>query len=689
MSRRADPLDAAAAARAFAEAEAAYRKGNLALAERRLAKLERAFPDHAGVLHLLGIVVLAAGRPRDAIEPLRRAARAAEAAGRNDMLAPVLNALGSAERRSGEPANAAQTLERAVRLAPGDADALFNLGNALWDLNRFADAARHYRQAAELAPDDARVRYALGEALARAGDGEAALAAYEAAVRLDPGHAKAHAAMGAFLLDRNDFARARAALARALELDPDLAETHANLGVLRVAGGDAEGAIAASARAHRLKPGLASAHSNLVQQMSYSARHSAAEILAEARRWNDVHTRPLAAEARPFANSRDPERRLKIGYVGGDFRAHPVGYFSLALFAHHDARAFETFIYMTSPRADAFSDRIRASVAQWRDVWHLGDADLAAMARADGIDILVDMAGHTAMNRLLALAARAAPVQAVGGGLMGTTGVDAVDYILADRFEIPPGFEKFYSEAVVRLPHDYICYAPPGLSMSGAPSRDAPPVADLPASTGGYATFGCFNAAAKVTPEAVALWARVLAAVPGARLLLKGFAYADAEARARFLRLFAEAGVGESRLTLEGPSPHAELLAAYGRVDIALDPIPYSGGLTTLESLWMGVPVVTLPGETFASRHSASHLSNVGLPELIARDADDYVAIASRLASDRDRLAALRAALRARLAASPVCDGARYARGLEAAFREMWRRRCAGEKPSPFDISPI
>ena len=672
-------LDGRTAERLFADAVAAHRKGDFALAARRLEKLRAAFPDHPDVLHLLGHVRLGQGRPLDAIGPLRQAVRAAEGANRKDILVSILNVLGSAERRAGEPARAAQTLARAARLAPGDPDIHFNLGNALADSGRLADAAASFRRAAELSPGDAAIRFALGETLARMGENAGAAEAYAVTVALDPRHAKAHAALGALRLDANDYPGARAVLDKAIALDPDLAEAHLNLGLLQVAAGDADSGLAATRRALRLKPSLVAAHSNLVQQMSYSARCSAADILAEARRWNDAHAKPLAAQIQPLTNQRDPERRLKVGYVGGDFRAHPVGFFTLALFAHHDADAFETFVYMTHPRMDAVSEKIRSSVAQWRDVAAKGDAELADMIRADGIDILVDMAGHTAKNRLLALAMRPAPVQAVGGGVMGATGVDAVDYFLADRVEIPPGFEKFYSEAVVRLPHDNVCYAPP---------EHATPVAPLPAKTNGRITFGCFNAAAKVTSETVALWARVLAAVPDSRLLLKSFAYADAGTRARFLRLFAEAGVPESRVTLEGPSPHAELLAAYGRVDIALDPMPYSGGLTTLESLWMGVPVVSLPGETFASRHSASHLTNAGLPELIAATADDYVAIARRLASGLDSLGALRAGLRARLAASPVCDGAAYARGLEAAYREMWRRWCAGERPSAMDIPP-
>ncbi|MSO85889.1 MAG: hypothetical protein EXR04_08110 [Rhodospirillales bacterium] len=374
----------------------------------------------------------------------------------------------------------------------------------------------------------------------------------------------------------------------------------------------------------------------------------------------------------------DPERRLKVGYVGGDFRAHPVAYFCLALFPAHDPNEIETFVYMTSPKTDAVSEKIRAHVRHWRDVSGVDDPGLAEIVRADGIDILVDMAGHTGKNRLMVFAGRAAPVQATGFGVTGTTGVAAMDYFLGDRYDIPPGYERFYSEAVVRLPDDSICYSPPD---------SAPAVAPLPAKGLGFVTFGSFNTSSKVTPESVALWARVLKAVPGSRFFMKSFGLGNPEIRARFVRLFAEQGIGADRLILEGPSPHAELLAAYGRVDIALDPIPYSGGLTTLESLWMGVPVVTLPGDTFAAR-SRSHLANAGLPELVAKDADDYVAIAVRLASDLAGLEKLRRELRPKMAASPVCDGKLYARGLEAAYRAMWRRWCRGEKPRAINVPP-
>lgn len=671
-------LSAKAAQRLFGEAVALHRAGRHAEAERPLNRLRAAFPDHPDVCHLLGVVRLALDRAHDALRPLQDAAALAERA-RPDILPGVLNALGSALRQAGRTDEALVPLGRAAALAPDSADVRFNLGNVQCDLSRLPEAVDSYRAAARLAPDDTDILFALGATLARVGDEDGAMAAYEAVLALDPAHVRALSGLGGLRVGRGDLAGARAALEKAVALDPPLAEAHANLGLLRVLIGEADAAVAAGRSAIAINPGLADAHSNLIQQMHYSARFTAAAILDEAREWNARHAVPCAGRIRPHANSRDPERRLKVGYVGGDFRFHPVGWFTLSLFVHHDPKTVETFVYMTHAKTDSMSERLRGHIHHWRDVSAIDAAALADAVRGDGIDILVDMAGHTAKNRLLALAERPAPVQAVGGGVMCTTGMDAVDYFLADAVEIPAGFERFYSESVVRLPHGNVCYAPPDY---------APGVAPLPARAEGRVAFGCFNGIAKVSPEAVALWARVLKAVPGSRFLFKTFGLANPECRERFARLFADHGIGAERLILEGPAPHVELLEAYGRVDAALDPLPYSGGLTTLESLWMGVPVVTLPGETFASRHSASHLSNAGFPELIARDADDYVAIAVRLAADLDALAALRADLRARVAASPVCDGATYARGLEEAYRTMWRAWCRGETPRGFTVPP-
>jgi predicted O-linked N-acetylglucosamine transferase (SPINDLY family) len=299
------------------------------------------------------------------------------------------------------------------------------------------------------------------------------------------------------------------------------------------------------------------------------------------------------------------------------------------------------------------------------DAAALDDAALAARVRAEDIDILVDLAGHTAGNRLLAFARKPAPVQLTWAGYVGTTGLAAIDWLIADRFHVPPELEPDHVERVLRLPDGYVSYSPPAY---------APPVAPLPDEI----VFAAFHNPAKIGARAIALWARVLAAVPGSRLLLKYKTMDSAANRARLAAGFAAHGIAAERLVVEGASPHDRLLARYRDCAIGLDSLPYSGGLTTLEALWMGVPVVTLPGRIFASRHSLSHLCNAGLADLAAGDEAGYVAIARDLALDRARLAALRGTLRARLAASPLLDHARFARGFEAALRAAWRDWCAG-----------
>jgi predicted O-linked N-acetylglucosamine transferase (SPINDLY family) len=276
------------------------------------------------------------------------------------------------------------------------------------------------------------------------------------------------------------------------------------------------------------------------------------------------------------------------------------------------------------------------------------------------------MSGHTGGNRLLTFARKPAPVQITWIGYAGSTGMEAMDYILADRRLIPEGAEVHYRERVLRMPDDYICYDPPA---------HAPPVGPLPARTNGYVTFASFNNPSKVTPPVVALWAAILRQTPGSRFMSQFRGLGDAATRQRFVDLFAANGVAAERLELKGPTPQAEFLEQYNRVDLALDPFPYSGCTTTCEALWMGVPVVTFVGETFAGRQSLTHLANVGLSDLAATDSGRFVEIASALAGDLERLAALRAGLRERVARSPLCDGPRFADNLLMLLRTVWQKR--------------
>ena len=366
----------------------------------------------------------------------------------------------------------------------------------------------------------------------------------------------------------------------------------------------------------------------------------------------------------PHLNRPDPCRRLRIGYVSPDLRRHPVSAIFTPLLEAHDRKRVEPICYYNFDGEDAVTLHLKALAAHWRPVAGLSDEALCQQIRADRIDILVDLAGHTAHNRLLAFARRPAPIQVSWLGYFNTTGLATMDYFLSDPWSSPAGQERHYVERLLRLPHTRFCYQPP---------EYMPGVGPLPAESNGCITFGCLNNLSKLNENVLALWGAVLRAVPRSRLLLQAAALDDAPNRARFGELCAKHGIAQDRLELRCFVPIDRAPASYAEIDIALDPFPFCGGMTSLEVLWLGVPLVTLAGETIASRQSASMLMNLALPELVAVNAEQYVDIATRLAHDLPRLAALRSGLRVRFAASPLMDYPGFARALEAAYRDMWR----------------
>jgi predicted O-linked N-acetylglucosamine transferase (SPINDLY family) len=356
---------------------------------------------------------------------------------------------------------------------------------------------------------------------------------------------------------------------------------------------------------------------------------------------------------------------LRLGFVSADLRQHPVGQFLVRTIEALRGDSGPIACYSNSLQSDELTARIRAAADVWREVPGMSDETLAEQIRADGVDILFDLSGHTAGNRLLVFARKPAPIQITWIGYPGTTGLSAMDYILADESQIPAAAEADYRERVLRLPEGYVSYDPPA---------DAPSVSPLPAAERGWATLASFSSPAKISPPVIEVWAEILRRLPQSRLTWIFRGLDCPSVIHRYAGLFAAQGIDPARVDLRGWLPHGELLAQYGQVDLALDPFPYSGGLTTCEALWMGVPVITWPGETFAGRHAVSHLCSVGLTETIAHDRQQYVELAVGLAGDPARLAALRGGLRQRMAASPLCDGPRLAGNLMALLRGVWRQ---------------
>ncbi|MCC6657121.1 MAG: tetratricopeptide repeat protein [Rhodocyclaceae bacterium] len=706
-----------------------HQAGRLAQAEALYRRILAAAPQHAGALHLLGVLALQAGRHEEAAQLIGRAIAV-------DNRQPAFhNNLGEALRAAGRIDAARASYEAALALQPNYADAHSNLGIALQQQGRAAEAEACFRRALALRPDHAMAAHNLGNALMALGRQEEAAASFRRALAQQPGLAEAHCGLGRALLSRQSLEAAASAFQRALALRPDLAEARLGLGGLLLQAGRADAAEVCFREALARPPDLAEAHCGLgialLQQERFEQARAAFEQalalapgLAEANFylgnvWLERHrlaeamaaweralaSRPdyahalqalamaphylpraghagFLAAARRFAAAfskdrqwrrnaappAEPERRLRIGYVSGDFFAHPVGFFLDNVLPQHDRSRFEVHCYSNYDAEDEVTARLRAAAQGWRSIAGLADGAAADLIAADGIDILIDLAGHTDRNRLALFALRPAPVQASWLGYFGTTGLEEMDYVIADRHVVPAGEEAHFVEKIWRLPHSYLCFAPPDCAASLTP----PPLA-----AGQPPTFGCFNNPLKLSDGVLLLWARLLRSLPGARLLLKSRRLGDAE-MARVVRgRLTDAGVEAGRILIEGVAPRQELLQTYNRVDIALDPFPFGGGTTSAEALWMGVPVVTLKGDRWAGRVSESILATIGLEELVARNEEEYLAIAAALAEDPRRLAALRATLRGRLERSPFCDGASFARDLEAAWRGMWREWCA------------
>jgi predicted O-linked N-acetylglucosamine transferase (SPINDLY family) len=512
----------------------------------------------------------------------------------------------------------------------------------------------------------------LGNTLMGQGRLDEAIAAFRRAIGIKPDHAAAYTTLGIALAGQGKLDEAIAAYRRAIGIKPDLAEAYSNLGAALSWQGKLDEAIAAFRQAIVIKPGLSKAFSSLLLGLHYDDKSTNEDLFAAHREWDERYGQRVPRFT-AYTNDRDPARRLRIGYFSPDFRQHANVYFVEPLLRGHDRQKVEVFCYAEVMRPDLVTTRLQGLADHWVVTVGLSDQQLAERIRTDGIDILVDVPGHMANDRLLVFARKPAPVQVTWLGYPDTTGLKAIDYRLVDAVTDPAGeADAWASETLVRLKGGFLCYS--GL-------RDGPEPTSAPCLRTGTVTFGSFNNPAKLSTATFDAWAKLLSRLPQARLLLKGIPFADAATRALFLDRLGERGVPAERVELMAwhPGP-AEHLALYHRVDIALDPFPYNGTTTTCDALWMGVPVITLRGHRHAGRVGASLLTQVGLTDLIADSIEEYVEIAVALAGDPGRLDELHRILRPRMAASPLGDEGAFASKMEAAFRTMWERWCEALK---------
>lgn len=601
-----------------------------AAAERRFAQVLVACPDDQAALHGLGLVRRIQGRGAEAARLLRRASIMAE----NPV--PALVALAGALREAGRATDASRPLLQAVVADPAAGTAWAHLGSILGDAGATKDAVACLRRAVALQPDQGEAWLRLAVQLRRAGQWRPTMDA----------------------------------AAMASRLAPQAAEPYAVMADAQVEHGRVEEGLALYRRALGCADATAGVGARMLMALHYSDAVDAKTCRALHEDWARRHAAPAVARP-PRSGGDDPARRLRIGFVSGDFRVHSVGYFFAPLLEALDREQFAPLCFFTSDEADHVTRRMAAMAEEWHDVAGLDDAVLARRIASVGVDVLVDLSGHTRHNRLLAFARKPAPVQVTWLGYPGTTGLAAMDIRLTDAVADPDGEADGHCvERLVRLDGPFLCYAPPAL---------LPDVGEPPCLVTGTVTFGSFNVAAKLSPSAIALWARVLKAVPGSRLLLKNGAMGDPDTREAIAARFAAQDVAAERLIFVGRTPGTqEHLACYGRVDIALDTMPYNGTTTTCEALAMGVPVIALSGHDHRSRVGATLLRHAGLEEFVTGDETAYVALAAQLAAAPDRLRDLRRDLRPTLLGSRLCDRHAYARAFGDAIRTTWAAWCAG-----------
>lgn len=556
----------------------------------------------------------------------------------------------------------------ALKIRPNDAVYHYNTGIPLKALGRWDDSMAAYRKALELRPDYPEAMNNLGILLTERNLLEESVEVLKKAVAVKPDFAAAYQNLGNSLKDLGRTDEAREALERAIALKPDFPLALNALGIVMLMTGDVRKALEMYRRALEFEPTSAMTHSNMLFAMSFSPDHDAAAILAEARRWYERQGKPLKHLVRPHRNEGDPNRRLRIGYVSPDLGQHVVGYNLLPLMRCHDAGQVEVFCYSSLTRPDSTTAELRAKSHHWREVALVSDEQLAEQIREDAIDVLVDLSLFTAGNRLRTFSIVPAPVQITYLGYCGTSGVEGMHYRFSDPHLDPPEQDlSCYSESTIRLPETYWCYGPGG---------EAPKVSSLPAGENSNITFGCMNQFPKDSPPARQLWWEILQRLPGSRMII----HAPPGNHLNGVREeLARRGIDNERVEFIGRQSWDQYMRTSYRIDIGLDPFPYNGGITTCDMMWMGMPIVTLSGRTAVGRGGRSILCNVGLPELVAHSLEEYVKIAIELAGDRARLAEIRRGLRERMRNSPLMNAARFARNVEAAYRDAWRRWCGGK----------
>ncbi|HXA48171.1 MAG TPA: tetratricopeptide repeat protein, partial [Burkholderiaceae bacterium] len=666
------------------EAQAAYRQ------------IVQTAPYDGQALHQLGLIAHAMGDDSAAIELLQQAIEIipADSNLQNDLgglfniqgklepavahfrgaiaLAP-LNAqahynLGCTLQAQGKLAEAETCYREALKIKPNSVDILCNLGSSLQEQGKADEAISCYRQALASNPGDINSLNNLGVSLQTNGKLEEAKACFEQTIAVRPDDIRAYINLGMVYYDHGNFSQALSCYQQALRIDPHYSEALFSIGVALQALCKPQEALAYYRQAAAIKDTNQKTQDNLLMTLQFIPGVTLEELYAAHARFGQQFEKTLKPHWPLHSNNRDPDRRLKIGYVSGDFRMHAVSYFIEPVFASHDKSQFEVFCYSNSLSRDAFTERLIAEADHWQPCLSMSDDQLAERIQDDQIDILIDLAGHTAHNRLLTFARKPAPIQITYLGYPGSSGLAAMDYRLTDHYA-EPGNDRYYTEKLLRLPDSMWCYRP---------AADMPDITPLPAQKNGYLTFGSFNNINKVGEDCIQLWAALLRSLPSSRLLM--VTVPEGEVRDRLTRQFEALGIHAKRLSFCGKLPSHEFRKMLQQVDITLDPFPINGATTTCESLWLGMPVLTLVGERFLSRAGLSVLSAAQLPDFAVATPAEYINTATLLANNLALLADIRLGLRDHLKTSPLLNHKGFTQNLESIYRKIWVNWCGDTK---------
>jgi len=572
--------------------------------------------------------------------------------------------LGIKQLNEGNMEGAEQNLRQALKVVPNNVMAIVALGMICVTRRRLGEAIQLFTKSIALSPNNPSSYCNLAIVEALNGNKKRAIECYLQAITIDPNDSRIHRNLGDIYASNEQSAEAISCYRKALSLNSVNAEAWMNLGNAIYRLGRTDEAIEAFGQALKIKPD-AGTHSNLLMMMNYLNKYGPQDIFEAARLWAQTYM-PESLRLPPAEVDKNPEKKLHIGYVSGDLKNHPIAYFLKNVLANRDKENFAVYLYNNTLVEDEYTKELRKLSDGERKIAALSDEEAVKIVQSDKIDILIDLSGHTADNRLSLFARKPAPLQASWMGYAGTTGLSQIDYYICDENLIYPGLEKFFVEKFMILPGSNATIEMP----------ESLPIAPLPALEKGYVTFGCFNKLAKITPEAIGLWAKILSALPNSRLHLKSSAFSDKSIAQDYLKTFSDLGIASDRIHLDEKSPRMEYFMTYNEIDIALDTFPYNGGTTTIDTLWMGVPVISILGDTMVGRCGASILRNSGFPEWLAASQEEYVQKAMELAKDLPNLSRIRSNMREKLKHSPFFDSAKFTQNYQTKLRQIWQQYC-------------